>query len=86
MNKEICNAIIDLEDLVEEAKELHAITLIHYDSFIESDAFSNDSEVYKTITSIIEKKANELHEELQESFNNLYSLMRENVKNEKCPL
>ena len=86
MNKEICDAIISLEDLVEEAKELHAITLIQYDSFIESDAFSNDSEVYKTMTSIIEKKANNLCDEMQERFNSLYALMRESVKNEKCPL
>ena len=86
MNKEICNAIISLEDLVEEAKELHAITLIQYDSFIESDTFSNNSEVYKTITSIIEKKANNLCDELQEKFDSLYALMRESVKNEKCPL
>ena len=86
MNKEILNAIISLEDLVEEAKELHAITLIQYDSFIESDAFSNNSEVYKTITSIIEKKANNLCDELQEKFDSLHALMRESVKNEKCPL
>jgi hypothetical protein len=86
MNTEICNAIISLEDLVEEAKELHAITLIQYDSYIESAAFSNDSEVYKTITSIIERKADKLHVELQEKFNSLYALMKESVKNEKCPL
>ena len=86
MNKEICDAIISLEDLVEEAKELHAITLIQYDSFIESDTFSNNSEVYKIITSIIEKKANNLCDELQEKFDSLYALMRESVKNEKCPL
>lgn len=85
MNKKICSAIIGLEDLVDEAKELHAITLIQYDSFIESDAFSSNSEVYKTVTSIIEKKADDLYKNLQEKFNSLYALMKESEKN-KIPL
>lgn len=85
MNKKICSAIIGLEDLVDEAKELHAITLIQYDSFIESDAFSNNSEVYKTVTSIIEKKADDLYKNLQEKFNSLYALMKKSEKN-KIPL
>lgn len=86
MDKEIRSAIIALEDLVEEAKELHAITLIQYDSFVESGAMSNNSEVYKTIVSIIERKANNLHEQLLERFNSLYDLMRESMKNEESPL
>lgn len=86
MDKEIRSAIIDLEDLVEEAKELHAITLIQYDSFVESDAMSNNSVVYKTIVSIIERKANNLHEQLLERFNSLYDLMGESMKNEESPL
>lgn len=86
MDKEIRSAIIALEDLVEEAKELHAITSIQYDSFVESDAMSNNSEVYKTIVSIIERKANNLHEQLLERFNSMYDLMRESMKNEESPL
>lgn len=86
MDKEIRSAIIALEDLVEEAKELYAITSIQYDSFVESDAMSNNSEVYKTIVSIIERKANNLHEQLLERFNSLYDLMRESMKNEESPL
>lgn len=80
MDERICSAIIKLEYLVEEAKELHAITLIQYDSFVVSGAMSNDSEVYKTMTSIIERKACNLHEQLLERFNSLYALMEENKK------
>ena len=72
--KKVKAAILGLENVVEKAKELHAITLIQYDSFTESDAFPNNSEVYKTITSIIERNAMDMYEGLKASFDELYAL------------
>lgn len=64
-----------------KAEELHAITLLQYDSFVEGSCFASNSQVYKTTTSIIEREAGEVHEMLQEKFNQLYGL----VKAEKQP-
>lgn len=64
-----------------KAKELHAITLLQYDSFVEGSCFASNSQVYKTTTNIIEREAGEVHEMLQEKFNQLYGL----VKAEKQP-
>lgn len=52
----IASTILDLENVVSSAEELHAITLLQYDSFVEGKCFSNESEFYKTITSIIERE------------------------------
>ena len=78
MNLEKLNsAILGLEDLTEKAEELHAIVTIHWDSFVESDAMSNESEVYKTMASVIERLARELSEELLNKFKELHSLSKE---------
>lgn len=54
---------------------------MQYDSFVEGRCLSEDSSVYKTTTWIIEREAREVHEMLQEKFNQLYGL----VKAEKQP-
>lgn len=74
--KKIIAAILDLEEVVNKAEELHAITLLQYDSFVEGSCFAEDSSVYKTTTSIIEREAREVYEMLQEKFNQLYSLIK----------
>ena len=40
-----------------KAEELHAITLLQYDSFVEGTCFASNSQVYKTTTNIIEREA-----------------------------
>lgn len=75
--KKIISAILDLEEVVDKANELQAITLLQYDSFVEGRCFSEDSSVYKTTTSIIEREAREVYEMLQEKFNQLYGLVKE---------
>lgn len=74
--KKIIAAILDLEEVVDKANELQAITLLQYDSFVEGRCFSEDSSVYKTTTSIIEREAREVYEMLQEKFNQLYGLIK----------
>lgn len=81
----IASTILDLENVVSSAEELHAITLLQYDSFVEGKCFSNESEFYKTITSIIEREAGEVYGQLQEIFNELYALTHEEEKqNRRC--
>lgn len=75
--KKIIAAILDLEEVVDKANELQAITLLQYDSFVEGRCFSEDSSVYKTTISIIEREAREVYEMLQEKFNQLYGLVKE---------
>lgn len=75
--KKIIAAILDLEEVVDKANELQAITALQYDSFVEGRCFSEDSGVYKTTTSIIEREAREVYEMLQEKFNQLYGLVKE---------
>lgn len=75
--EKLSSAILKLEDIAEKAEELHAIVTIQWDSFVESDAMSNESEVYKTMASVIERLARELSEELEESFKNLHTLVKE---------
>lgn len=78
MNKEkIKSAIIDLEDVVTKAEELHAITMLQYDSFVEGNNIGANSAVYKTIVSIIEDRARDLQQTADEHFNLLYKLMKE---------
>lgn len=74
--KKIIAAILDLEEVVNKAEELHAITLLQYDSFVEGSRFASNSQVYKTTTNIIEREAGEVHEMLQEKFNQLYGLVK----------
>lgn len=74
--KKIIAAILDLEEVVDKAEELHAITLLQYDSFVEGSCFDSNSQVYKTTTNIIEREAGEVHEMLQEKFNQLYGLVK----------
>ena len=45
--KKIIAAILDLEEVVNKAEELHAITLLQYDSFVEGSCFASNSHVYK---------------------------------------
>lgn len=75
--EKLSSAILKLEDIAEKAEELHAIVTIQWDSFVESDVMSNESEVYKTMASVIERLARELSEELEESFKNLHTLVKE---------
>lgn len=75
--KKVRSAVLDLEDILRKAEELHAITLVHYDSFVESEAFANTSEFYKTMVSIIESNAGEVHQALEEAFKELLTLVRE---------
>ena len=77
------SAILGLEEVVQKADELHAITLIYYESFVEGVLFANTSEVYKTLTSTIERMARETCEALENSFKELYALMREGSSTEK---
>lgn len=79
--KKIIATILALEEVVSKAEELQAIAALQYDSFVEGRCFSEDSSVYKTTTCIIEREAREVHEMLQEKFNQLYGL----VKVEKQP-
>lgn len=74
--KKIIAAILALEEVVNKAEELHAITLLQYDSFVEGTYFASNSQVYKTTTNIIEREAGEVHEMLQEKFNQLYDLIK----------
>lgn len=74
--KKIIDAILDLEEVVNKAEELQAIALLQYDSFVEGRCFAEDSSVYKTTTCIIEREAGEVHEMLQEKFNQLYGLVK----------
>lgn len=75
--KKVRSAVLDLEDILRKAEELHAITLLYYDSFVESEAFANTSEFYKTVVSIIESNADELQQALGEAFKELPALVRE---------
>lgn len=75
--KKVRSAVLDLEDILRKAEELHAITLLYYDSFVESEAFANTSEFYKTVVSIIESNADELQQALGEAFKELLTLVRE---------
>ncbi len=75
--KKIAAAILDLENVVDRAEELHAITLVYYDSFVDGNSFSNESEVYKTMTSIIERNAGELYAALKDAFDELCTLTHE---------
>lgn len=75
--KKIIATILALEEVVNKAEELHAITLLQYDSFVEGSCFASNSQVYKTTTNIIEREAGEVHEMLQEKFNQLYGLVKE---------
>ena len=75
--KKVRSAVLDLEDILRKAEELHAITLLYYDSFVESGAFANTSEFYKTVVSIIESNADELQQALGEAFKELPALVRE---------
>lgn len=79
--KKIIATILALEEVVSKAEELQAIAALQYDSFVEGRCFSEDSSVYKTTICIIEREAREVHEMLQEKFNQLYGL----VKVEKQP-
>lgn len=63
--------------MVDKANELQAIAALQYDSFVEGRCFSEDSIVYKTTTSNIEREAREVYEMLQEKFNQLYGLVKE---------
>lgn len=78
--KKIASAVLGLEDVVDAARDLHAIALVHYDSFVEGRAFSGESQVYKTMTSIIEREAGQVYGQLLERFNELYALVREGEK------
>lgn len=74
--KKIIAAILALEEVVNKAEELQAIAALQYDSFVEGRCLSEDSSVYKTTTWIIEREAREVHEMLQEKFNQLYGLVK----------
>nr|DAO97515.1 MAG TPA: hypothetical protein [Caudoviricetes sp.] len=75
--KKVRSAVLDLEDILRKAEELHAITLLYYDSFVESEAFANTSEFYKTAVSIIESNVEEVQRALGEAFKELLTLVRE---------
>ena len=75
--EKIKHAIIELEELVDKSEELHAITSIQYDSFVEGGSMAETSQVYKTVTSIIENLALELYEDAKRKYDNLCSLMKE---------
>jgi hypothetical protein len=78
MNKEkIKHAIIELEEIVVNAEELHEITSIQYDSFVEGGSMAETSRVYKTTTSIIEHLALKLYVDINEKYKELYSLIKE---------
>ena len=49
----------------------------YYDSFVESEAFANTSEFYKTAVSIIESNVEEVQQALGEAFKELLTLVRE---------
>lgn len=75
--KKVRLAVLDLEDILRKAEELHAITLVYYDSFVESEVFAKTSEFYKTLVSIIESNAEEVQQALGEAFKELLTLVRE---------
>ncbi len=76
-SKKILHEIFALEEIIGSAEELHAITFLYYDSFVEGSTFAKTSQCYKTAISIIEDRARELHETLGAAFDKLLALARE---------
>lgn len=78
--KKILHEIFALEEVVRSAEELHTLTFLYYDSFVESSTFAKTSQCYKTAISIIEDRARELHETLETALDKLLALAREKEK------